>query len=469
MGNGFLKFQKKIRANTLLMAVVFGVACGLLTASAILLVQKLFATPNLVLYLGCGLGVAALTGGILYFINRPTNKRIAKRLDHDLQLHEKVQTMIEFQNEQGDMIALQRMDTDRILEETSLKQLKSKHIWRHFIVPVISCIMLVTAILVPVAGAMKPPVDDDGFVFTPWQEQALLDLIEKVNASNMEETPKRDVVTSLEELLVTLKQATKESEMHTEVVDTITEIYTVVEQHNSYDVFGKNMMISTNVVVSKLGTAISTLDAEAMTQCLTEAAANTKDKVSATTLASGLETVLAQVSVGEDDVLMQTMTSFIKDLKAAQTADAISNVFQTAGDSLDNALLKQQNNEDVREDTIFRLMEIFGILDSELPVNILTDLTSKDLGEGGSEGKEDDEDQTIHAGGLGSGEMVYGSDDMIYDPQLDRYVTYGEVINGYYAIITEQLVDGNISAEHEQILTDYFSYLFDSTAEDENS
>lgn len=469
MGKGFLKFQKKIRTNTLLMAVVFGVACGLLVASSILLLQKIFATPNLFLCIGCGVGVAVLASGLLYLIKRPTDKRIAKRLDHDLQLHEKVQTMIEFQNEPGDMIALQRMDTERILEETPLKQLKRKHIWRHFIVPVVSCAVFVTAILVPVAGAIQPPADEDGFVFTPWQEQALIDLIEEVNASNMEDSPKRDVVSSLKSLLATLKQANKESVMHTEVVATITEIYDIVEAHNSYDVFGRNMTTSTNTMVAKLGTAITTLDAEAMTQCLTEAAATVTDQTNGVVLASALEAILAQISVEEDDILMQTMTSFITDLKAAQTADHFSLVFQTAGDVFDSALLKQKNNEEVRKDTIFRLMEIFGIADSELPVNVLANLTSGTLDEGEYADKEDDDEQTIHAGGLGSGEMIYGSDDMIYDPELDAYVTYGEVINGYYAIITEQLVDGNVSAELEQVLTDYFAYLFNGTAESENS
>ena len=65
--------------------------------------------------------------------------------------------------------------------------------------------------------------------------------------------------------------------------------------------------------------------------------------------------------------------------------------------------------------------------------------------------------------------MIFGSNDTIYDPDRDAYVTYGEVIGGYYAKISELLVDGNLPPELEEALGDYFAILFNGSENKENA
>ena len=137
-----------------------------------------------------------------------------------------------------------------------------------------------------------------------------------------------------------------------------------------------------------------------------------------------------------------------------------------AEEALDAALYIQATNEEVEDDTIYTLLSIFGIKASEVPEHIFND-PDDPRGEEDYE-PEDDPDQ-IHAGGLGSGEMIFGSDDTIYDPDREAYVTYGEVIGDYYARISELLVDGNLPAELQNALSDYFAILFNGSENKENN
>ena len=66
-------------------------------------------------------------------------------------------------------------------------------------------------------------------------------------------------------------------------------------------------------------------------------------------------------------------------------------------------------------------------------------------------------------GGLGSGDAIYGSDDLIYDPDTNSYVTYGEVLNKYYAKIAELLLDGTLTEEEIEAVNEYFATLYDGS------
>lgn len=255
--------------------------------------------------------------------------------------------------------------------------------------------------------------------------------------------------------------------MQTEVVATISELYEIVKNFNSYITCGNELKSSTHSKVNQLGTAISELNAQNISSNLAETLLEAADKEKLGSYITSLKEAIARIEAKDVDPVRTTLENFAKELESVQngTAEELSAAFLKAADKFDATILKQQTNLDVRRTTIFRLMQIFGIEDSQVSQEILNNLVSTSQGEGEQEGKEDD-DKPLHSGGLGSGEMVYGSDDMIYDPELDKYVTYGEVINKYYAKITEQIVDGNLSAAQEQLLIDYFAFLFNGYKND---
>ena len=106
--------------------MVLGAAFGLFVGSTIALVQKLISATDVILCIGIGSAVTLVVGMAFFLIKRPTDKRVAKRLDISFGLNEKVQTMVAFRDEEGAMIEIQRNDTESILSEIHSKRLKSR-------------------------------------------------------------------------------------------------------------------------------------------------------------------------------------------------------------------------------------------------------------------------------------------------------------------------------------------------------
>lgn len=123
---GFRKFEKKFQRYALIKSAVFGLSCGIFAVSALWLVLKLRAvTFGVIWYILIGLGVAAATFGLCWLVCRPTEKKVAKKLDKDLRFGEKAQTMVEFQASQEDMARLQRTDADARLAVTPTKAVEN--------------------------------------------------------------------------------------------------------------------------------------------------------------------------------------------------------------------------------------------------------------------------------------------------------------------------------------------------------
>ena len=65
--------------------------------------------------------------------------------------------------------------------------------------------------------------------------------------------------------------------------------------------------------------------------------------------------------------------------------------------------------------------------------------------------------------------MIFGSDDTLYDPDREQYVSYGTVIGDYYAKISELITDVGLPPELEEMVNDYFAILFNGSGNKENS
>ena len=156
----------------------------------------------------------------------------------------------------------------------------------------------------------------------------------------------------------------------------------------------------------------------------------------------------------------------MKRITEESAEEEVSGAFAEAEQALNSALFLQATNEEVEDDTIYALLSIFGIKASEVPEDVFND---PDDPRGEDDYEPKDELDHINSGGLGSGEMIFGSNDTIYDPNKEAYVTYGDVINEYYARITELLVDGGLTPEMEEALSDYFAFLYDGSANKESN
>ena len=67
----------------------------------------------------------------------------------------------------------------------------------------------------------------------------------------------------------------------------------------------------------------------------------------------------------------------------------------------------------------------------------------------------------------GTGDMIYASDDLIYDPETNQYVTYGELLTWYYSQVMNGIQDGQVPENLLEIINDYFSSLYNDETNNE--
>jgi hypothetical protein len=298
----------------------------------------------------------------------------------------------------------------------------------------------------------------------------LKDLIEKVKTSDMEADPKDGVVKQLESLLIKLKSIRKEGAMKEAVIACIEGIHKIVSTHNTYDLIAEAMFVSPSDSIGDLGGAVNSLQSLLIGEWMnTTKTALLEKNETATVLATGITQALTLSNVeaeNEVHIALMAFTLQLTVLSEDASEEKINTVFAEAEQALNSALFLQATNEDVEDDTIYTLLSIFGIKASEVPEHVFNDPEDP---RGEEDYEPDDDLDHINSGGLGSGEMIFGSNDTIYDPDSESYIPYHEVIDGYYARITELLVDGNLPHELEEALTDYFAILFDGSKNKENN
>ena len=473
MSKGFLKFKRKIAAAAILKSILFGVSLGALAFSLMLIARKLFTfDPKLLLCAAVGAGVTVISAVIAFIVLRPTDKRVAIKLDTELGLGEKVQTMLSFRNESGDVIELQRKDADERLLASPRGSVKIWHVYKHVIAPVLACALTVTAFIVPakVVTPSEVPEEPD-YLLSDWQAAALAELIEDVRKSEMEDSPKQLIITELEALLAILLDdiAEKESDVRDRVVALILKTREIADKANSYDEIGESLEAQSLTEVQRFGDGISALNGLKVRDELAKARESFK---SHDTLAALLKDTVSQIrsaltlsGTESADALHAATLAFAAGLEKliddmpqytqGWAQSELDLIFDRCANAVNNALLVQKNNKEVAEYTEDRLIEIFKV---ELPSD------EKD-GDGNGDGPNDEntEDDPLQDGGLGSGNIVYGSDDLIYYPDENAHIVYGNVINDCFSVVDRLLLDGNASDEMEKFIRDYFTYLYDGT------
>lgn len=124
---GFARFKKKLLREHRIKSLLFGVAGGL-AGAAISIAACRFANPSAMVYaapIATAAGLAAAFAAA-YFIKKPTDKKIAARLDKDLNLQEKVSTRVEFEGKDGLILNKQREDATVKLDEKPVKAVQRK-------------------------------------------------------------------------------------------------------------------------------------------------------------------------------------------------------------------------------------------------------------------------------------------------------------------------------------------------------
>lgn len=241
MSENFRKIKKKYLTVAIVASSILGACLGVALTCALAVAFKASGVAlHWAIYIPIALVLSAGSGFLFYLILRPDDKRIAKKLDKDFALNQKVQTMVEFSNvdtgekEMGnEIIALQREQADEVLGGVAQKRVDLKWLLKFAFVPVVALAMLFAGIFVP---AKKTSGGDKELIYniTDSHEIALKNLIEDVEGSSLDPVLKVCIVVELDGLLDMLKKVELETEMEAAVTDTVRGIDKLVIDSNTY-------------------------------------------------------------------------------------------------------------------------------------------------------------------------------------------------------------------------------------------
>lgn len=494
MGDNFKKIKTKYKRLALIASAVLGVCCGVVLACVLAVVFKTCAVKfHWALYIPVALAGAAGFAALFYFILRPTDKKLAKKLDADYSLGQKAQTMVEFSSGSGAMIEMQRAQTEEALGEVAKKRADFGGLLKFLFVPVLAVAMLFVGIFLPAkktTGPVDPPYD-----ITDAQETALKALIADVESSELESLIKTPTVEVLNDLLDGLRQTEQQSVMKLAVISAVSVIDNLIAAANTYlDVYTvfiadeslspvAVMMLDCVIGYKTDGTKISTFAAvkakrkaadeavdgetaawlESFMEGFTEDGqpmATASAKAEAQRYSAALVNALSSERFGESgDALVVSLKNLANSLGALPVSgisaqnfyNSVKGVASAFTEECAPALVGQSYNCMMDEYIRNSLAKIFGLTSEEIGDNQIVVPESTDGG---------DDDDGVHDGGYGGGEIKYGSDDMVLDADTGELVAYGQLLDKFNAAVADRIADGACDEETAKYIRQYFQFLY---------
>ena len=168
-------------------------------------------------------------------------------------------------------------------------------------------------------------------------------------------------------------------------------------------------------------------------------------------------TALIISGASEDDELYEALYNFAEGI--AQDGDRLTNNTSLKFDvEFNQALAHQAERLAMNKFVTNGVRSIFGL---EIPEDELFEPTLAE-----QSGQDENNRPGNAQGGYGKGDLLFGSDDVVYHPALG-YVKYGEILKDYYAIVDALLRGGRLSEEQQAIIRAYFDILWSGMPEDE--
>ena len=471
MSKSFNRFKIKVRLQSIFASILLGIGVSAIALAVTMLTLKLSGREPTLLHYGiCG-GAAVLISLLLYFIFMPSDRRLAKRLDSFYTLDEKVITMLELRDDDGVFATLQREDADERLGNKPRKALKSKQLVAGILVFFISLGCLAGAWLIPVkAEGGEDPIDEFD---KQWLMTAIAELISTVENSYINELLRTETLAELNSLLDFVEDSSYLSEMKAKAITSVIAINSSLKKANSAEALSLTFAQSTNPNIQSLGKALGELSGSGSKNAL-EALGESLDGAGQddiTFAADEINSYLASSGVRSDDAVYNLFKGLVAVLKSG--ADGISDEFTDAGKKLSTEIIVQNVNRATMNIVINKLCSLFGITEDDLiAVDPDTDIDLRDpsdntgLPSDDGEGKEPE--NNIGSGGLGTGDVIYGSNDLVFDPDTNTYRPYGELLNEYFAKANEQITDGKTSDEISDAAEEYFGTLFGGATKEDN-
>lgn len=487
----FNYFKKKFTTTALAKSAAIGVFCALFAIGALMLIIKLSALyVALYIYIITGVIAAVVAFCATYLIAMPRNKSLAKRLDKEYCLNEKIQTMVEFDGQEGEMLRLQRENADATLKNLKLKRPSIKMLWQYIAIGVLGCITFFTGMAIP--SRFVPPSDPDRFVFGSWDEAALEQVISDVKNFNIKNDVKIVMTESLETLREELKKTNKSSEMRTLVrtaaktidaaviyANTYRDVALYLNQEASLDGFKNSIINAVNCYqiegkklldASDLTDRAETIDSairnelSTFTNKLTDEAYKCAAKSEILELISEfldpfnnvMEQGLEDERVSSDD-FFNVLSEFSTALGKADKNHTLSALYDIVGTACANCLSEsskvlyyQVYNRMANEFICNNLSSIFGV-----------SVSPEELVLPGQSGDGSESEKPSQSGSVGDNEAQYASDDLVFDPEKSEQTKYGNIWNEYMTELYKRINDSDseLSEEMKSYIKKYINAL----------
>ncbi len=522
MGESFKKIKNKYLLVAILKTIIIALASGLGGVGIAFLVVTLgnFAF-HWAYYIAIGLGLFFVVGIPIFIKEYPTEKALAKELDEKYELKERVQTMMEYRNDMGELSVLQRNDTNERLKVIE----KKRPYFREFVIALIVAVICISIFASGLAVSFTTKADtsnpseyiEPNFDYSVPRQNAMLELIDNVRNSELNDVTKENLCNRLTELHnYALNNTLKVSEVKGAVVIAVAYIDIELEGLTTYrDVHSKVTKIDTGLadgIVASLNAYkqyASQFTSFTNVKKIYEGIVKEDELItSAMDHFERTEALLLQTNVENATVdhIRNRLGTFVKDANSylAVTTEAesdgesdVDNNGEINTDALLNSFVTLNANFELYKDKIneyidlvavraelqkyftafyqsFRdamleevydcimqrfirnkICSVFSVQKTDLPQitpdPILSNSTDDPSGsDSGNEGE---------GGGGGTGDTLYASDDVIYDPDQAKYVKYGDILAEHEAKMHDTLMSSELPEEIKKAILAYFQYI----------
>lgn len=466
MGKEFKRLKRYNATWRMLRTMILGLSLVFLSLGALLALDKMHVIQADKLHYVVALAVTLVAMAVYALIQRKTDQAIAEKIDKEHHLRERVQTMVEYRDQDTAMLQVQREDTEARLRAVRRFGQKRLTLAAHFVLLLLAFGVFAVGVVLPVQAVPQPTQPTEPpYEASEWQKAALEELIAHVEASDMLATAKEPVVAELWELRDALDTKLTSKNVQLLVVDAIRLAYKVTDEVNSndeiHDVIQRKVLHDQADELAYALGAIGNKDREGHIAAIGEVLAREDMLPSVMGLALMLEDALTSV-VGFDanDPLYAATAAFAQELKPAGEAEAqedLENAKKYLGVAVNNlknaANLALTQQDWTKEECVYVVDTLCDIF--EIPANMRPADPDETFDSGNNEKVPE-----ANGGGQGTGQMQYAGNDQIYDYQADQYELYGKLMDErYFPLMRNKLNDGSLPEEMIEFIQNYFHEL----------
>ncbi len=468
MSPNYTRLRKRARLVSVVVSVLFGAGLGVAVLASLILAMKLSDQPVGFLHYIIAACVMIVSALVILAVLMPTDKRFAKRLDEEHKLNEKVRTMVAFRASDDAFAMVQRMDADEALGQIKFTPWRRKQLIPLVVVFVVAAALLVTALVIPRTTEEPPPEQTVTEFNKAFILAELSDIKNTVEKSLIADTLKTKAVAELTSLYNFVEAHEYLSEMKIEAIKSVIKIDTALDEANTALLIGEKLSESTNQKLRELGGELTDLNGTGVQKKLgelqevlmgqsTDEIAFVADELSAMIEASGAD---------DTSILTSLFVNLAAALSGCESSSdaALNTAFGTVKtDAMTQVMVQNINKLEIGR-AVSRLCSLFSITVEELvtsgadeDIDITPPTpTPPEEDEGGDDYYESED---IGSGGIGTGDRVYGSNDMIYNPYTNTHVPYGQLLDEYNNRVLQLVEDGRIPPDFETFIKEYFRSL----------